>query len=440
MSKRLAIQGHEQRGDDVINILNMLGGTNYTDAFGNDDGTYYFINDEGIIDYDCTLDEDSDYLVFSLEDFLEKFPFKVGDTIKFPNQMAEEIVKMEWDEDLEDIICTSVSGWTRHLRTHLENTKNNKTKIEKKLAIRGHSTRGKEVIELLEMLGGDNRWKASGNIEKVYYSISNGSIIYSSQLEKGTVIFTLDEFYKKYPFKVGDKVIYTKFGDNCDDYPVTIESMKWTGTTIEYTFNDCVTCLAKDLKMWNSSDNHLKSSKMKNVLAELLEHIKITPKEDLEREFEEIKEWSNIGPTAEEFMAFCECVNKKPTYPTTYVECCKVMGISHRAQLSYTNPDVERGNIYLTKEKYLLDVFMKLRICRNAYWKIAGEEMGLDKPWTPDWTNYDEYKHCLYITENVINKGTFYNDSQILSFPTAEMRDIFYENFKDLIEQCKELL
>jgi hypothetical protein len=29
---------------------------------------------------------------------------------------------------------------------------------------------------------------------------------------------------------------------------------------------------------------------------------------------------------------------------------------------------------------------------------------------------------------------------KILAFPTEEMRDTFYENFKDLIEQCKELL
>ena len=28
----------------------------------------------------------------------------------------------------------------------------------------------------------------------------------------------------------------------------------------------------------------------------------------------------------------------------------------------------------------------------------------------------------------------------ILTFPTEEMRDTFYENFKELIEQCKELL
>jgi hypothetical protein len=28
----------------------------------------------------------------------------------------------------------------------------------------------------------------------------------------------------------------------------------------------------------------------------------------------------------------------------------------------------------------------------------------------------------------------------ILAFPTEEMRDAFYENFKYLIEECKELL
>lgn len=31
-------------------------------------------------------------------------------------------------------------------------------------------------------------------------------------------------------------------------------------------------------------------------------------------------------------------------------------------------------------------------------------------------------------------------DRCILSFPTEEMRNIFYENFKDLIEECKEFL
>jgi hypothetical protein len=126
----------------------------------------------------------------------------------------------------------------------------------------------------------------------------------------------------------------------------------------------------------------------------------------------------------------------KPKYPTTYENCCKVLGISYRAQLSYIYPDVERGNIYLTKEKHLLDAFMKLRICRNAYWKIAGEEMELGKPWE----STTETVYGISRTANLICKTHRYGNSKILEFPTKEMRDVFYENFEDLIEQCKELL
>lgn len=34
--------------------------------------------------------------------------------------------------------------------------------MSKKLAIKGHPTRGKEVIELLEMMGGNNRFSLNG--------------------------------------------------------------------------------------------------------------------------------------------------------------------------------------------------------------------------------------------------------------------------------------
>ena len=38
----------------------------------------------------------------------------------------------------------------------------------KKLAIKGHSTRGKEVIELLEMMYGENKYNHDG--ESIMYS------------------------------------------------------------------------------------------------------------------------------------------------------------------------------------------------------------------------------------------------------------------------------
>ena len=88
-----------------------------------------------------------------------------------------------------------------------------------------------------------------------------------------------------------------------------------------------------------------------------------------------------------------------------------------------------------------------LIICRDAHWKIAGEEMGLGKPWEPDWKNSEERRYCIVIIEGDINlpekvltKWILKVTNKILVFPTEEMRDAFYENFKKEIEMCKELL
>ena len=90
----------------------------------------------------------------------------------------------------------------------------------------------------------------------------------------------------------------------------------------------------------------------------------------------------------------------------------------------------------------LIAKFQELLICRDAYWKIAGEQMGLGKPWELDWENSDGgYRYCIVNRCNNIGLTCeWLGENYILSFPTAEIRDAFYENFKDLIENCKELL
>ena len=173
---------------------------------------------------------------------------------------------------------------------------------------------------------------------------------------------------------------------------------------------------------------------MKNILPELLKHIKTTPKEELEREFKEIEEWSNVGPTVEEFMDFYNKVNKKPQYPKNYAECCKALGITSSVYMVY-DEEYKTEVDYLYTQKALANNFLRLKICRDAYWKIAGEEMGLDKPWNPDWENLSTNHEFIKIS-----KGCFIYSSRVLVFPTEEMRDVFFENFKDLIESCKELL
>ena len=350
------------------------------------------------------------------------------------------------------------------------------------LAICGHPTRGNEVIALLEMMGGKNVEGFIGTDSDELYTIEDNDIIQSYDWNN-CACFTLEEFLRKYPFKIGDKVV-DKYGES-----LTIKSISWSEDceTMVYDFEDSVLVLAAaDMKLiegkcertredviFDSIIWHLRNSvnngkqylsggecedyfrevvkknngnKMKNVLAELLDHIKTTPKEELEREFEEIKEWSNVGPTVEEFMDFCDKVNKKPKYPTTYKECCEVlMGKTNFSEFSlvpikYSNTTKFDNSVSPDAPHIeLFNNLYKIFICRNAYWKIAGEQMGLDKPWEPDWDS-GEPVYCISVSRNIIGKGKWYTDNKILAFPTEEMRDAFYENFKDLIEQCKELL
>lgn len=90
----------------------------------------------------------------------------------------------------------------------------------------------------------------------------------------------------------------------------------------------------------------------------------------------------------------------------------------------------------------LYESIRKLLICRDAYWKIAGEEMGLGKPWKPDYISRysfrDEYYSIYYNGFSLIKCNSF--EAHTFIFPTEEMRDAFKENFDKDLEFCKELL
>lgn len=83
-----------------------------------------------------------------------------------------------------------------------------------------------------------------------------------------------------------------------------------------------------------------------------------------------------------------------------------------------------------------MNTFRKLIDARNAYWTIYGIENGLGKPWEPTM----ETVYCISRNENVMKCSYRGGKSNVLEFPTEEMRDIFYENFKTEIESCKEFL
>ena len=131
---------------------------------------------------------------------------------------------------------------------------------------------------------------------------------------------------------------------------------------------------------------------------------------------------------------------KKKEYPKTYEECCKILGFLN-VDLCF---NADYRNFDASKEQWkrlgLMNQFYQLLICRDAYWKIAGEEMGLGKPWEPDWTYNGATKYCIGVSENEIQSFNSGVAQYIFAFPTEEMRDAFKENFDEDLEFCKELL
>lgn len=123
-------------------------------------------------------------------------------------------------------------------------------------------------------------------------------------------------------------------------------------------------------------------------------------------------------------------LKKKPKYPklTNLSECKEILG---------------EKDIYQSVSGYkgeLLTNFQLLLIFRDAYWQIAGEQMGLNKPWEPDWSTETKIKYVIEVYRNNVRINSQGYSNTLLAFPTIEMRDAFYENFKNLIDSCKELL
>ena len=295
----------------------------------------------------------------------------------------------------------------------------------KKLAIKGHPTRGKEVIELLEMMGGSNIYKLSGNEWCSYYFIEGFEIELSIEEhifgDDDICFFTLEEFLDKYPFKVGDFVSIPEY-----ESEVRICNMKWDGFEIQYKV------YRVDEKEWYTSDELLDYNDNPNKTIKDMDEKDKAKAPDLKGEDYSGKRFGYKIPDGYEFDTVYNgnIILKpiKPQYPKTYKECCDVLSLN-------TMDNDAQGY-----KADLIIRFQELIIARDAYWKIAGEQMGLGKPWEPDWNNENEFKYSLYYFKNRIIYDYSFINPIILVFPTEEMRDVFCDNFKKEIEQCKELL
>ena len=106
MGKRLAIKGHPTRGKEVIELLEMMGGhAAFINTISNNTDKAFFISDYENCFYRKSIrfipdssKEMEDFKIFTLEEFLERFPYKVGDEFCSP---YDKITEMFWDEEDE---------------------------------------------------------------------------------------------------------------------------------------------------------------------------------------------------------------------------------------------------------------------------------------------------------------------------------------------------
>ena len=103
---RLAIQGHATRGTEVIELMEILGGIQAAPMMGKNTNHWYYLNPIGIIVYSIGKPIGDDYSFYTLEDFLEKYPYKVGNKVVTNDCDVCKIHSMYWDRGLNRISYT----------------------------------------------------------------------------------------------------------------------------------------------------------------------------------------------------------------------------------------------------------------------------------------------------------------------------------------------
>lgn len=315
--------------------------------------------------------------------------------------------------------------------------------MRKILAIRGNAERGDEVISFLEMLGGENNHYTGRDSSCFYFIDANTnyiSCIHKDEMKLTNWYYhTLSSITKTYPYKVGDIVNEQR------DSKIT--KMSWNPRTfeIEYKLNDSVLDnvrvddIINDTYIRHEVENDKPKFKKVDMIKEPDKEVETTGYMQMGKTMAVIFNDVNYEDEVELQLGDYEievrdgktfAVKKKLVYPTTYDECCKnVLGLLHWGMT------VDVPMHYSP----LIINFTKLLICRDAYWKIAGKQMGLGDSWKYDMSK-DEFSYAISYQYGWIEKNEIRHKNTILAFPTKEMRDTFYENFKDLIEECKEFL
>lgn len=290
-----------------------------------------------------------------------------------------------------------------------------------KIAIQGHPTRGKEVIQILESLGGKNVEGLKGTYESFYYVDDKNEICDDHKHNFPTIyqLYTLEEFKKVFPFKIGDIVFYKgnkaiveKFIPRKHCYyirynnpPINGCYTKWT-TAVELKMKEerNITLTLNKAKEWYNKDGELKEVALTAYSEKEL--IKV----DLPKTWEEFCE---NHPIKETEAIIC--------YDATITDCSEL----ERKRDSIIDKDVYPSK--KSAEAHL--ALIQLEQLRDCY------RQG-------DIPNFNDYtkKYCIIKVKNHIDIIYSYGHSYFLSFTKKEIAEKFLNNFKLLIKIAEDYI
>ena len=283
--------------------------------------------------------------------------------------------------------------------------------MSRKIAIKGDRERHEEVLEILELLGG-KKFNQIGNCNTGCYFIGEDDIISLWPTLDQTVfkIFSIDEFWKQAPFKVGERVIY-------DGEELMISGIGWIvdEEKIYYGLTG-YGCLvgAEELSPVESDENDVNFSEDYDPVDKAF-----AP--DLRGQDYSGRRYGYKIPNGYEFEKIekGEIILKPigPVIPTTFEECCNILGITPSSLFREHHENVPLA--YVSK----MDNIYKLIICQHAYWKVL----------------CNDFKPGINSEETSTYCSIFINPQLTLIFPYKSVMEQFKENFKDIIEKLKNL-
>lgn len=227
-------------------------------------------------------------------------------------------------------------------------------------------------------------------------------------------IYTLEEFKKEFPFRIGDRVVFK------NDALARIHII----TGLEFYKGEL--CYLLDY-----SNLHYSVTKL-----EL--HQSMKEERSITLTIDKAKEWYNNGGELKEvaLQAFTE--QELNPLPKSWEEFIKSTKFTFSGNLEYINgighwnngcfPNKSIGESSKIWNKYL--ALFKLERLRDCY----------RQGWKPDWKNLAETKYCITLESDALIIRTHGYLNEFLSFQSVEIAREFLKNFEPLIKEAEDLI